>query len=200
MKYETFEQIIQPQFDYQNIDRLPAEMLFFQSPMGYQERDGHIKTSFDTSMMLHGRFGAEVTFLVTGARVLFIPDWPLHRGNADNDEHDARAALLGGKLELLIQNRCYLQCGPLAMFPSCLPSTWMAKLGEVAEGEESAHWEMVYSKEFSETSRLPYLSIVPLLITVNQYFGVRLRMEPRELRSPGRLGVILDGRLTRGVC
>jgi hypothetical protein len=192
------EAVHMPQFDYIEVDRIYESMSFFQRPMGMPKADGTVKTVMDTSMHLAGQFPTGTGFMVTGVRVLFVPDWPAHRGNMENDEHDARAMLLGGEFMLRIQNREYLRLAPLALLPPCVPKTWAGELRPVeGDPDAEAQWRAVYDQDPSTRAVYAYMGIVPLWIMENQFFEARITATPGPLRSPGRLGVILDGRLMR---
>lgn len=178
------EEITWPLYDYQKIGQHPnTDMDFFQCPVGVMG-----KTQRDTNMWNAGCLPFDNVVLVTGIRVLFFPDWPQHRLRHKKDEQDMRRVLLDGSLEFVLQNRVYLHDGPLAKFPAGFHYIY-EKPAFVTRGLRGklAKWRM-----FGELYK-----VVPLFIQHNQCFRVRLSGLPGYLNSPGRIGVILDGRMVR---
>lgn len=178
-----------PLYDFVRIERIHPWLQFFQYPMG--QRD---KTESDTDMYLAGYLPAENNFLVTGIRVLFIPDAYEHRGHDANDRQDLRRVMLHGRLRMQIQNRVYNLGGPLARYPACFPI--------YHDVSESFFRRAVRRMSLTRLMKTAYHEVVPVLIAANQAFSVSIHYDDREcatLNSPGRLGVILDGKLIRSV-
>lgn len=190
------EEIAAPRFDYQHVESVQAFQEFFTMPMGMNTARG-VKTARDTNMHNAGQLPEGNTFLITGIRVLFIPDYLQHRGRAAEDEQDAKRMLLGGQLRLRIGCRDYLDDGPLAKFPSLMPKTWMGELAYLTPDAEEAHWQLLYDPVPERLARVLSYQLVPVFIAPNQFFCVQVLAEPQPLNAPGKLGVILDGRLIR---
>lgn len=87
------ESLYAPLYDYQHVDAVLAFQTFFARPMGTPTPHGGVRTSRDTNMYLAHELPSGVRFLVTGIRVLFIPDYLQHRGRKEADEQDARRVL-----------------------------------------------------------------------------------------------------------
>lgn len=190
------DELFSPRYDYQIVDAVQAFTEFFSVPVGIPVRGG-VKTTRDTNMYRPNVLPEENHFLVTAIRVLFVPDALSHRGRKAEDEQDANRMLLGGELRFQIQNRDYVQDGPLAKFPTCLPRTWMGELAYLTPDAEEAHWRAVYDPTLQRIANLHAYKITPLYIQPNQFFRVQICAEPQPLNAPGKLGVILDGHLIR---
>lgn len=194
------EAIYSPLYDYQRIDSTANKLYFFSHPVGQgktcRNYDG-CKTTFDTNMYLANSLPAGQAFLVTGVRVLVVPDCLEHRGFERRDRQDVSRILLGGTLRFILGNRDYLLDGPLAKFPSMMPRTWMAELRFDDMEKEEAHWAAVYNPSIPALNKFAYYSIVPVHIPAHQCFQVIAEMDPGPLHAPAKVGVILDGRLLR---
>lgn len=190
------ETVYAPLYDYRVVRSILAYQCFFQHPVGVAVEEG-VRTQRDTNMMMPGSMPAGNQFLITGLRVLFIPDVLGHRINRHEDEQDVNRMLLGGELRLRIGNREYVHDAPLAKFPSCLPKTWMAELAYLNADDEEARWRAVYDPSVTRAAGMAYYKITPLYIPANMHFMVEIMHEPQALNTPGKLGVILDGHLWR---
>jgi hypothetical protein len=191
------EALFAPLFDYQLVRAVLAYQSFFEYPIG-SNLQGKVRTDRDTNMVMAGCLPAGNSFLITGVRVLFIPDYLEHRGNREADEQDAARMLLGGSLRLRIANREYLNDAPLAKFPTCLPRTWMAELHYRNDEDEEPHWRALYDPSYAKAAGLAYYKITPLHVSPHQQLGVTILHEPGPLNAPARLGVIIDGHRIRG--
>jgi len=194
----THEQLASALYDYHAIDAVKERHDFFHMPQGYHDSAlGRCRTRLDTSMHIASCLPMGNTFLCTGIRVLFVPDAVRHRHRMRKDRQDAGRVLLGGELRLVIANRDYVTQGPLARFPACLPKTWMGELAYLSAEDEEPHWRLLYDPALPRIAAMAYHSLVPLLIQSQQYFRVEINHEAGPLNAPGKLGVILDGRLMR---
>lgn len=194
----SHEQIASALYDYHVIDAVKERHDFFQMPQGYHDpASGKYRTSLDTSMHLAGCLPQGQFFLCTGIRVLFIPDAIQHRHRMRKDRQDAGRVLLGGELRLTIQNRYFVSQGPLARFPACLPKTWFAELAYLSEEDKEPHYRLLYDPALPRIAAMAYHALSPLFIKSEQCFCVEIHHNPSSLNAPGKLGVILDGRLFR---
>lgn len=182
-----------PLFDFQRVDRLRERHDFFQIPMHGIGMEP--KTEADTNLYNAGTLPSGNHFLATGIRVLFVPDFELHRGRYRQDVQDCKRVLLAGALRFQIQNRIYSQGAPLARFPSCLPM--------FSPVDEQTFRRWLRKRSLLRVQKLSYFEIVPVYIQDQQHFCVSINFDPKQrhvLNAPGRLGVILDGRMIRPVC
>lgn len=193
------EQLASALYDYREIDTVPESIRFFQYPVGMVDPNTpeRPRTRLDTCMMLANQLPMGQQFLLTGVRVLFIPDCRRHRGVKKHDEYDARRVLLGGGVRFMVQNREYLYDTPLAKFPACFPKTWLAELTCLSAEDEEPHWRLLYDPALPRMAGMAYYKMTPVLIQALQYFEVSIEHTPGPLNSTAKLGVILDGRLIR---
>lgn len=178
------QQVFWPLYDYMNIGQNEARRLtFFEFPMGAIN-----KTDADTNLYHHGRIPDGNSFFMSGLRLLFIPDWPLHRMRRKQDERDVRRFLSTGVLRFIIQNRVYISDGPLYKFPACFPTY---------DRDQEFLRKAIRTSRRIRLARQAYYAIQPLMFDHNVTFRVEIDHLPNWLDAPARVGVIIDGRMNR---
>lgn len=179
-----------PLYDFVRVERLQERYNFFQIPLGGVGMEP--KTEADTNMYLPGQLPSGQQFLACGIRVLFVPDYEANRGRYKQDLQDLKRVLLAGTLRLQIQNRIYAQGAPLARFPSCFPMYSGVTPGQFRQ--------YLRKRSLYRLAKKSYFEIVPVYIQATLNFLVSVEFDPAhrvKLNAPGRLGVILDGRIIR---
>jgi len=159
------------------------------------------RTNQDTNMQLSGQFGAGNQMLVLGIEVEF---WPgsvpgLQTAAQPTDAQtsqqpdDVYSVLRNGILSFSVQNRPYLEDGPLIKFPT---QTYLTGFAAVTNGANAtASIQIAYASGCGAS-----YNIVPVLLRENQAFQTSITF-PAVIATPsgvdGRMGVRLNGKLIR---
>lgn len=201
--------IWQPTYDYQTYPNLGQSVFtFFQVARGSGTTSAPggagPKTALDTNMQLSGQFGAGNQMLVMGIELQFwagslpglaLTAVPTEAQTARNWD-DVYTVARNGVLTFEIQNRPYLEDGPIEKFPSQTNLTGVATNASVNTNATIVNYQQI---EYASTTGLSY-NIVPVLIRENQAFVVRVTF-PGLVALPstvdGRFGCRLNGKLIR---
>lgn len=159
------------------------------------------RTILDTNMQLSGQLGAGNQFLVMGIEVEFWPG-PLiglptaaqpTAAETAQQADDVYSVLRNGVLNFSVQNRPYVEDGPLMKFPTQSHLTgWSA----VSNG---ANATATVQHGYAAGAGMSY-NIVPVLLVQNQAFQCQVvfpALIPLPSGVDGRFGVRFNGKLIR---
>lgn len=199
--------IWQPLYDYQTYAAAGTTLQFnfFQQQKGTGTTSAFggtgPRTELDTNMQLSGQLGAGNQFLVLGVEVEFWPGsvpglqtaaQPTSAETAQQAD-DVYTILRNGLLTFTVQNRPYLQDGPLMKFPT---QTYLTGWSAVTNG---ANATASIQHGYASGCGASY-NIVPVLLVQNQAFSVQINL-PGTTALPsavdGRFGVRFNGKLIR---
>lgn len=194
----------QPQYDLQLYPAAGQQQFtFFGTPIGQGATSAPAgagaKTLQDTNLTQAGSFAAGNQFLVVGVEFDYFPignpglfaaaATALNTGPNSNDVYVVGKA---GVVTLTIQNRIYLQDGPLNKFPS------QTNLGGYT-GQAVTTAASFVQVDYSSWQGLAY-NIVPVLIKETQAFSLTVQfagLVPTISTTTGRIGARLLGKLIR---
>lgn len=218
--------VSQPLYDSVILKSGDQRLTLFCKPVGLldhtaDEKIHESKTHEETNMYLAGVLPAGNDFYLTSVGVFFVPNIAGARAaewNRETEIEDTLTVLGRGHLEFYIGNRVYFRCSPLAALRPHFPMYWGRDDKQLLELFSSPPEEVAgpkdEDKEFfdpltAEAQRMagmtPYGSdegfkLIPLHIAALQGFGVRVEFPKRfRLHNPGKLGVLLYGRMMRDV-
>lgn len=169
-------------------------LTFFALPVGQSS-----KTLADTNMQLAGQLSAGNDFLLQSIHVHFYPGSAIENFDANaaqkkRNADDVYALMKSGYLTLNIQNKVYLQSGPIGMFP---PANGMSASLALASNSATTGFEM---GDYATMGGQPFVLQNPLKLSATQYFNVQLNW-PTAVATPsgvdGRIGIVLRGILQR---
>ena len=167
---------------------------FFEKAMGTTHLpDNRCKTLEDTSMHLPGMFPKGNQFLATGFQVYFMP----LNGIGTQERKTTVHILSRGVMTFTVGNRIYAQIAPLAVLAPSFPMY-------AAYDDQALRRLLLAGPSIEPGTQLKRESprgweITPVLIPEMQTFLVQIDFESLHVRTPGHLGVIIDGFLYRQV-
>ena len=159
------------------------------------------RTIQDTNMQLSGQLGAGNQFLVMGIEVEFWPGTTPALASAaaatqaqiSAQANDVYTVLRNGILNFSVQNRPYVEDGPLLKFPTQTYLTGWAAVSNGANATAQATFD------YASSSGMSY-NIVPVLLVQNQAFQCSVTFPALTVLPSGvigRIGVRLNGKLIR---
>lgn len=159
------------------------------------------RTNLDTNMQLSGQLGAGNQFLVMGIEVEYWPssDPSLATAAAATQAqlsqmtNDVYEVLRNGVLNFSVQNRPYVEDGPLMKFPT---QTFLTGWASTTNGANATAAATI---QYASGSGMSY-NIVPVLLVQNQAFQCTVvfpALIPTPSTATGRIGVRFNGKLIR---
>lgn len=197
----TWEAVSWILYDYQAYAAAGQPTLsFFQTPYG--QRTGGLS---DTNMALAGQLSKNNAFLVQAIEIPFWPTVPAVAANnpavygagADPAQvNDVYLVSRTGNLTFTINNKQYMQDGPLGQFPTKRNLEINAAFSDASTAAASQATRVAYAYFGGEQRDL---GDYPLYLDASQQFGVSLNWPEgvQAITNPARIGVRLLGTLFR---
>lgn len=197
--------IFAPLFDYQTYDAAaaPALFTFFTVPIGQGTTSAPggtgPKTFLDTNMQVSGQLPRGNTFICIGIEVEFWPgntpglnSTTLTAAQFARNCDDVYTIYRNAALTLTVQNRIYVQDGPLMKFPT---QSRLAGFASYSETTATTAGQIEYAAACGAA-----YDITPVKLESTQAFNVQIQF-PAVTALPsgtaGRIGVRLVGKMVR---
>ncbi|MDH5654202.1 MAG: hypothetical protein OEZ39_20285 [Gammaproteobacteria bacterium] len=190
-----FETVYQPLYDFTTYAAAgQTSLTFFQTPIGQSG-----KTYADTNMESAGQLPSPKSMMVTAISVVFFPGSAVNATGALTTTgvnwEDVNTVHKSGFLKLFCGSKDFIIDGPIGKFPPPFRLTGAAAMADASTAAADLHSQIDYASMTGITYQ-----IVPITIPPNQNFNVTLNW-PTAVALPstvaGRIGIILDGFLTR---
>ncbi len=196
--------IFAPLYDYQTYPAAGAlSFNFFSVPQGQGVTSAPggagVKTFLDTNMQVPNTLPLGNTFLVIGIEVEYWPTLTPGRAGVaaaaatmGSNWNDVYSVLRNGALTFQVQNRNYVQDGPLMKFPT---STRLSGVAAYSETTATTFGQFDYASSCGAS-----YDITPVRLNATQAFTIVVNFPaliPTVSTNTGRIGVRLVGKLIR---